>query len=517
MSRFYLTTAIDYPNGVPHIGHAYERLGADAIARYRRLRGDDVRFLVGMDEHAQKVAQSAEAEGMPPGPYVDRMARVFQEMWDRLAITYDVFYRTTDPRHQTGVHALIERIYQRRPDDFYEGKYEGWYCVGCEYFKREADIVDGRCPIHPTRELEWRTEHNWFFRLTGYRDFLTRHITGNPAFLQPERRRNEMLALLDSGLEDISVTRGRVGWGIPWPRSLGTGEPQTTWVWFDALPNYLTATGFPEAGWETRWPAQLHVVGKDITRLHAIIWPAMLEAAGLPLPERVWAHGFALFQGEKVSKSSGVAFSVPDAIDRHGPDAFRYILLREIPWDADGTFTWERFDARYTSDLADAFGNLASRVLAMLSRYRGGVVPEAGATELDNRGEDAVRRYGDAMDALLLHRGAQAAWELVAEANGYVERRAPWSQAKAGDDAGLDATLAALARVLARLAPLTSPFIPAAAGRLWRALGLPGEPVGQEAWRHAHTPGVSGLTTTRIAPLFPKPEHQVATSQHVVS
>lgn len=508
MSRFYLTTAIDYANGDPHLGHAFERVGADAIARYRRLRGDDVVFLVGMDEHGQKVAQAADANGVTPQEQVDRIATTFRDTWDRLGITYDHFWRTTDARHKKGVRALIERIYQRNPSDFEERQYEGWYCVGCELFKRDSEIVDGKCAIHPTRTLEWKTERNWFFRLSRYQDFIRRLFEERPGFLQPDARRNEIIALLDQGLEDISVTRGRLAWGIPWPHPLSNGETQATWVWFDALPNYLTATGFPDAGWEERWPAQLHIVGKDITRLHCVIWPAMLEAAGLPLPERVWGHGFALFQGEKVSKSAGPAFRVQDAIDRHGSDAFRFILLREIPWDADGSFTWERFDGRYVSDLADAFGNLASRVLAMLDRYRGGVVPAGEETPLDQFGGAALARYADAMDALLLHRGIQAAWELVAEANAYVDHRAPWAQAKAGDTAGLDTTLAALARCLARLATLASPVIPAASARLSAALGLQDPHGDAGAWARALQPRLEGSRTQKIPPLFPKLEQK---------
>jgi methionyl-tRNA synthetase len=277
-------------------------------------------------------------------------------------------------------------------------------------------------------------------------------------------------------------------------------------VWFDALPNYLTATGFPAPGYERRWPAQLHVIGKDITRFHCVIWPAMLRAARLPLPERVWAHGFVSYGGEKLSKSAGVTIELDEAIARHGPDALRYFLLREVPWDADGSFTWERFDERYTADLADAFGNLASRVLAMLARYRGGRVPAGGETELDRRGAAAVARYTEAMDALLLHRGAQAAWEHVAEANIYVERRAPWNQAKAGDEGGLDETLAALARALARLAALASPFIPTAARQLFAALGLGEGLSAAGTWSVASSPSLEGLASTRIAPLFPKPE-----------
>ena len=276
MSKFYLTTAIDYANGEPHIGHAYEKIGADAIARYRRMRGDEVHFLIGMDEHGQKVVQAAEQRGLTPQQQVDEIAERFQEMWRKLGISHNEFMRTTEERHKQGVRALIERIFEKNPDDFYERSYTGWYCVGCEAFKQDSEIEDGRCVLHPTRKLEWVEERNWFFRLSKYAGFLERLITERPEFLQPDARRNEMLSLLDYGLEDISASRSRLTWGVPFPAPLSTGEGQTTYVWFDALPNYLTATGFPEKGYEDRWPAQLHVVGKDINRFHSIIWPAML-------------------------------------------------------------------------------------------------------------------------------------------------------------------------------------------------------------------------------------------------
>jgi len=511
MTRFYLTTAIDYANGDPHLGHALEKLGADAIARYRRLRGDAVHFLIGMDEHGQKVAQAAEARGIPPQALTDELAARFQAMWARLGVSHDQFIRTTDAAHQAGVHALITRIFERDPSVFSERPYQGWYCLGCESFKREGEIVDGRCVVHPTRELEWTDQTNWFFELSRFAPFLKRLYAERPDFLQPESRRNEILALLDQGLEDLSITRSRLAWGIPFPRASASGERQATWVWFDALPNYLTATGFPEPGWETRWPAQLHVIGKDITRHHCVVWPAMLEAAGLPLPERVWAHGFIGLGGERFSKSAGVRLELADAVDRFGPDAFRYFVLREVPFDGDGNFSWERFEERYVAELADAFGNLASRVLAMLDRYRGGVVPApTESTPLDRFGEEVLTRYTEAMDGFLLHRGAAAAWELVTEANGFVERQAPWAQAKAGDAAGLDATLAALARALLRLALLTSPFVPTSAQALWRALGQGDELPGGGAWSRAERPELAGAKTTRIPPLFPKPERPTA-------
>lgn len=505
MSRFYLTTAIDYANGEPHFGHALEKIGADAVARYRRLRGDDVHFLIGMDEHGQKVAQAAQERGIPPQQLVDGLADSFRAMWSRLGISYDQFIRTTDPGHEAGVRALIERIFARRPDDCYERAYEGWYCVGCETFKRDDEIVDGKCVLHQTRTLTWTAERNWFFRLSRYAPFLERLFQERRDFLQPDSRRNEILGLLKQGLEDIPISRARLAWAIPFPHPTSDGEHQGTWVWFDALPNYLTATGYPNAGFEAHWPAQLHIIGKDITRLHCVVWPAMLEAAGLPLPERVWAHGFISLGGERFSKSAGVRLDLGTAVGRYGPDAFRYFLLREIPFDGDGDFSMERFDERYVAELADAFGNLASRVLAMLDRYRGGAVPASGeTTPLDRAGEAAMDRYRGAMDALLLHRGAAAAWELVSEANAFVERQAPWALAKAGDAAALDATLAALARCLARLAALAGPFIPHAAGTLWSALGLDGHPAAAAAWKLASAPRLEAALTHKIPPLFPK-------------
>ena len=337
-----------------------------------------------MDEHGQKVAQTAAALGVEPQAFVDAVARRFRDTWDRLGISYDQFIRTTDPEHKSGVRALIKRMVDSSPDDFYEKTYEGWYCVGCELFKRDDEIVDGKCVLHPTRELQWTQERNWFFRLTKYQPFLERLLAERPEFLQPESRRNEILGLLAQGLEDISITRSKLAWAIPFPVASGNGEQQGTWVWFDALPNYLTATGYPEKRWRSRWPAQLHVVGKDITRLHCVIWPAMLQSAELPLPERVWAHGFISFGGERFSKSAGVKIGLDETIARFGPDAFRYFLLREIPFDGDGTFSVERFDAVYTSELANGLGNLASRVIAMVEKYCAGVVPDSNVRiELD--------------------------------------------------------------------------------------------------------------------------------------
>jgi methionyl-tRNA synthetase len=502
--RFYVTTAIDYANGDPHQGHAYEKIGADAIARYRRLLGDDVRFAMGMDEHGQKVAQAAAARGIDPQALVDELAARFEAMWRRLGISNDRWVRTTQPHHRRGVTALIERILARNPDDVYEQTYEGWYCVGCELFKRDDEIQDGHCVLHPTRELQWTEERNFFFRLTRYQDFLRAHFEANPRFLLPQSRRNEMLALMDSGLEDISVTRARLSWAIPFPKQTSDGETQGTWVWFDALPNYLTDTGFPDEGWEAWWPAQLHVVGKDIVRLHSIIWPAMLESAGLPLPEAVWGHGFVLLGGERFSKSSGVGLDLGEAIDRFGPDAFRYFLLREVPWDADGNFSWERFTERYTSELANGLGNLASRTTSMLAKYRGGVVA-ASPAEPDTVIAGAVDAYRAAMDALLLHEGAAAAYEVVRAANALVAETQPWAIAKDPSRADeLDQVLGTMVRRLAAAATLLSPMMPGKMAELWERLGSGRDAL--PALDELATLDVAGWKTAAGAILFPRPE-----------
>ena len=511
MARFYITTAIDYANGDPHLGHAFEKVGADAIARYHRQRGDEVHFLMGMDEHGQKVAQTAEARGLSAQALVDQVAESFRATWQRLGISNDQFIRTTSDEHKAGVRALIERIFERNPDDFYEKSYAGRYCVGCESFKQDAEIVDDRCALHPTRELEWVEERNWFFRLSRYAGFLRRLVEGG--YLQPESRRNEILGLIDQGLEDVSASRSRFSWGVPFPRALSNGETQTTYVWFDALPNYLTATGFPAPGYDERWPAQLHVVGKDITRFHSLIWPAMLEAAGLALPGRVWAHGFVSLGGERFSKSAGVKLELGEAIDRYGCDAFRYFLLREVPFDADGNFSWERFADRYNADLANAWGNLASRAISMVEKYCGGLVPSAPRTALDEGDRADIIDYHGAMNGThgyLLHQGLAAVWRTVARANEYVQSSAPWTLAKdPARRAELDAVLASLVRALARQAVCIAPFMPGKAQELWVQLGAPGTVLAQRFDTLDALDG-AGWTVHKGAPLFPRDDPKPA-------
>ncbi len=506
--RFYLTTAIDYANGDPHIGHAYEKIGADVIARYHRLCGDDVSFLTGLDEHGQKVAQAAAERGVSPQEFVDEIATRFEAMWNRLSISFDRFMRTTEAGHKRGVRALIKRIHDNNPEDFYEKSYEGWYCVGCELFKRDNEIVDGKCVLHPTRTLEWTTERNWFFRLTRYESFLRNLFDERPNFLSPETRRNEILALLDQGLEDISITRSRLSWAIPFPLQLSTGEEQGTWVWFDALPNYLTATGFPEKGYQARWPAQLHVIGKDITRLHCVIWPAMLQAAELPLPERVWAHGFVLLSGERFSKSAGVRVDVDEAIDRFGADALRYFLMRDVPFDADGSFSYERFDDRYNSDLANSLGNLASRAISMVEKYFDGVVPAATRSELDRADMQDIVEYHASMDGrrgYLLHEGLKRVMACVGRGNEFVQSTQPWALAKSPEKRDeLASVLAAITRQIARHAILLAPFMPSKAQELWAQLGGPGR-VEDQRFTDVDSLDVTGWRVAKGAPLFPKP------------
>ncbi|MBI4545348.1 MAG: methionine--tRNA ligase [Gemmatimonadetes bacterium] len=498
---YYLTTAIDYANGPPHIGHAFEKIGGDAVARYHRRKGENVHLVVGMDEHGLNVLQSAGAAGITPQQWVDDLAGQFLSAWQRLSISNDDFIRTTQPRHRRAVNVMIERM--QRAGDLYRGTYEGYYCVRCEAYKAEEELsgeggVAGlRCPLHPTREIVWMREENWFFRLSRYRDQLLQLLDQRPEFVQPEIRRNEIRRVLEEGLQDISVSRSRLPWGVPWP-----GEPdQTVYVWIDALTNYLSAVGFPDPGYTAFWPADLHVIGKDITRFHCIYWPAMLLSAGLELPGSVWAHGFLTYEGSKFSKSAGAWVDLDDAIGRYGPDALRYYLLREVPWAGDGDFSWSRFAERYTAELADDLGNLANRTITMIERYRGGRVPAGAATALDETAGAVLRRYTEAMDAHLLHQGAATAMELADAANVFIERRAPWRQAREGDQAAeLDATLASLARTLGKLATLLEPFMPQKMAALGGWLGL--EPLPQ--LDQLATLELAGRRVKRAEVLFPK-------------
>jgi methionyl-tRNA synthetase len=362
--------------------------------------------------------------------------------------------------------------------------------------------------LHPTRTLESVEERNWFFRLSRYQPFLQELLATNPSFIEPESRRNEILGLLAQGLEDISASRSRLSWAVPFPLALSTGEVQGTYVWFDALPNYLTATGFPEAGYDTRWPADLHIIGKDITRFHVVIWPAMLQAAGLPLPRQVWAHGFVQLGGERFSKSAGVKLDLGEAIDRYGVDAFRYVLLREVPFDGDGNFSWERFEERYTSDLANALGNLASRATAMVEKYCGGVVPTAAVPDAEADDHTDLAAYHAALDGArgwLLHDGLSAVSRMTARANEYTAAMAPWQLAKDPARRGeLEQCLASLIRRLARQAVLLAPYMPTKAQALWETVGGAGQ-VADLRFDAVPTMDPAGWTVHKGEGLFPRP------------
>lgn len=504
--RTYITTAIDYANGAPHMGHAFEKIGADAMARYRRLLGEPVHFVIGMDEHGLKVLQSAEQAGLSPQEWVDDIAGKFRNAWSTLGISYDDFIRTTEPRHHRVVEAIIERT--RAAGDLYKGSYAGYYCVGCEAFKREDELIlspgdasgsSWRCPIHPTREISWTEEENWFFRLSAYQDRLLEHIEAHPEFIQPESRRNEIRRIVEGGLDDISVSRARMSWGIPWP-----GDPDATvYVWIDALTNYLSAAGFPDESYTDLWPADVHVVGKDITRFHCIYWPTLLWSAGLEAPRTVWGHGWVTIGDRKLSKSEGVSIELPDLVERHGADAFRYYLLREVPWNGDGEFSLDRFDQLYTAELANDLGNLVNRVLSMIERYREGIVPEGEATSLDERAAQLLERYRTAMDTNLLHHGTAAALDLARAANGFIEERAPWEQAREPDQAAaLDATLASLARTTLTLAILFEPFMPHKMKDLAARLGFDAVP----SLATLESPKLAGRRIHKGEVLFPRAE-----------
>jgi methionyl-tRNA synthetase len=472
VTRFFLTTAIDYVNSRPHLGTAYEKICADVIARYKRLSGLETRFLMGNDEHSQNVYKRAMELGLNPLAYCDQMEQEFRRTWQRLDISFDDFIRTTEPRHRTGVTELARRIYDA--GDIYEGTYEGWYCVGCEEFKQEKDLVDGKCPLHPTVQPEWIREKNYFFRLSKYQAALAAHFRAHPEFLQPDIRRNEILRLIEGGLIDISVSRAGQSWGIPLPWDAAG----VAYVWFDALINYASAVGLgaDQDVFDRWWPADLHIIGKDITRFHAVIWPAMLMAAQLPVPRQVFGHGFMTLNGQRMSKTLGTIVDPIDAADRLGVDPLRLYLAKEIAFGGDGDFSWQRYDERYNVDLANNLGNLVSRVSAMAARYRNGVLQAtgAGSDQLIRLAEQIAMDYRRSMDAFAIHEGAAAAYRLIDAANEFIAATAPWTLAK--DPAASDRLTQVLfdASEAVRLAAiLLEPFMPSSSRDILRRIGAP--------------------------------------------
>ncbi|MHB1004798.1 MAG: methionine--tRNA ligase [Chloroflexota bacterium] len=509
MERYYLTTAIIYVNALPHVGHALEMIGTDAMARYKRLTGYDVFFLTGTDENSLNAERRARELGIPPQQYVDQMANTIQQVWRKLNISNNAFIRTTDPRHVRTCQDLFRRV--RENGDIYKSTYEGWYCVSCEAFRGEDELVDGCCPFHPGKKVEWLHEENYFFRLSKYQEPLLQHIEAHPEFIEPEIRRNEIVNFIKSGLQDFSVSRSSMRWGIPVP-----GDPtQVLYVWFDALINYVTGVGYDDNAetFARYWPADLHVVGKDITRFHAIYWPAMLLAAGLPLPKRVFGHGFVYQKGERMSKSRGNVVDPGSIADEFGADPLRYYLMREVPFDRDGDFAWPTFVQRYNSDLGNDLGNLLNRTVSMLNRYFGGTVPEPNRGDWQRADSDRelIALAGESVQAMERHFNALdfsdaliAIWDFVKRANKYVEENAPWALQKTDRDR-LATVMYNLAEANRLIAHFIYPVMPETAANVAAQLNVPLVTVGN--WTQTTTWGglpAGTQVTGKPAPLFPR-------------
>ena len=506
--KFYISTPIYYPSDNLHVGHAYTTVAADAISRYHRLRGEDVYFLTGTDEHGQKIQRRAEARGITPQQFVDQIVVNIKELWRKLDVSYDGFIRTTDNVHEKAVQYIFQKIWEK--GDIYKSDYEGWYCTPCETFWLERQLKDGKCPNPECgREVELLREESYFFRLSKYADRLLKHIEDNPDFIQPPSRRNEMVSFIKSGLEDLCVSRTTFNWGIPVPFD----PKHVIYVWFDALSNYITAMGYPDdpSKFERYWPADVHLVGKEIVRFHTVIWPIMLMALDLPLPKRVFGHGWLVLEGgEKISKSKGNVVDPVALIDKYGVDAVRYYLLREVPFGADGYYTEEALINRTNVDLANDLGNLLSRTTAMIQQGFGGVVPEPGDSEPVDREfpelcARAARESSEAMEKLIISEALIAIWKVVDRCNKYIEETSPWALAKNPATRSRGGTvLYNLAESLRVLGILLTPYLPETPGRIWQQLGLDGDPA-EASWASLPWGGLKpGTKIRRGSPLFPR-------------
>jgi methionyl-tRNA synthetase len=504
---FYITTAIEYVNSYPHVGHAYEKIGADIIARAMRMRGYDVVFQMGTDEHSTNVARKAEELGLSTQQFCDEMVEKFVAVWEKLNLSYDVFIRTTSPRHVATVRGLLKKIHDN--DDIFIGKYEGYYCENCERFYQTKDLVkDGatyKCPVHDL-PCNWLEEENYFFRLSRYRDPLLKHIEAHPGFIEPEIRRNEIINVLREGLEDISISRSGSLWGVPLPWD----EEAVTYVWFDALINYLSAVGYSddEAAFKKYWPAKLQIIGKDITRFHCIYWPAMLLSAGLPLPETIFGHGFVHYRGEKMSKTRGTVIDPVEIVDKHGADALRYFLAKEIHWGQDGDYTPERFVDIYNADLANNLGNLVNRSLTMIGKYCDGKIeipkdPTAGKNKVFD--VSLLDRYLVALESWRLHEMPTCLIQMVDGVNLYIDRTQPWALNK--NPASRETLLEVMfniAEALRWIAICAFPIIPGAARKIWEQLNLP-SPIEQVSFADLEWGRFPSLVKARKPqPIFPR-------------
>jgi methionyl-tRNA synthetase len=471
--RFYVTTPIYYVNDVPHIGHAYTTIAADAIARFRRLRGDDVFFLTGTDEHGQKIERAAQASGIKPIELADRVVLRFKNLWERLNITNDDFIRTTEDRHKRAVQEIFRMLEGK--GDIYLGEYEGWYDVRNEAFVTETQLDEYMNLPESTRPpLERIKEESYFFRLSKYQEKLLEHYRKHPEFIQPKNRRNEVVRFVEGGLKDLSVSRTTFSWGIPVPGD----SKHVIYVWFDALTNYLTAAGFPDKPEDLKeiWPADIHLVGKDILRFHAVYWPAFLMAAGLPLPNQVFAHGWWTVEGEKMSKSLGNVVDPYKIVDEFGQDVFRYFLLREIPFGQDGDFSRSAIIGRINGELANGLGNLVSRTIGMIKKYSGGLIPVPGSlleTDVNIRSNAlrTVKEFEDCMGEIAFNKSLSILWDYIGVVNKYIDESSPWSLAKAGEKERLSTILWMLVESIRIVAILVYPFMPNSATEIWRLLG----------------------------------------------
>ena len=473
---FYITTAISYPNGRPHIGHAYEAVSADAIARYQRLKGRDVYFMTGTDEHGLKMVQTARARGLEPRALADEMSSYFKEMDDALDISYDRFIRTTDADHYAACAALWKAM--EANGDIYLGRYEGWYSVRDEAFYDEKELIDGEGGARTSPQgtpVEWTVEETWFFRLSAYQRKLLDLYESQPDFIRPEARRNEMVSFVNGGLSDLSISRTSFEWGVPVP-----GSPDhVMYVWVDALTNYLTGAGYPEFTGRPRWPADVHIIGKDIVRFHTVYWPAFLMSAGLPLPKQVFGHGFLLNRGEKMSKSVGNVVDPLEMARLYGVDQFRYFLLREVSYGQDGSYGHEAIVNRANAELANSFGNLAQRVLSMIFKNLGGILPENGQAPDD---VELIARVTEActvelpreFDQFAFSVGIEAWLRAVFACNQYVDAQAPWTLRKT-DPERMKAVLGTLFVCIRNLAIAISPVVPASATKLLDLMGIAAE------------------------------------------
>ncbi len=506
--RFYLTTPIYYPSNHLHIGHAYTTTVADSLARWHRFAGREVFFLTGSDEHGQKIQRAAQERGLTAPEYVDEIVASFKALWETMNIEYDEFVRTTEPRHHKAVQTVFQKIYDR--GDIYKSTYEGWYCTPCETFWIENRLVGGNCP-DCQRPVELIKEESYFFKLSKYADRLLEHIEQNPDFIRPESRKNEMVNFIKSGLEDLCVSRTTFDWGVPVP----VDKKHVVYVWFDALTNYLTAVGYPDnadllAQW---WPADLHLVGKEIMRFHTIIWPIVLMALELPLPKTVFGHGWLLFDSDKMSKSKGNVVDPVVLVEKYGVDPIRYFLMREISFGQDGNFTETALIERTNADLANDLGNLLNRTLSMLERYFDGIVPKPGSNlPVDRAFIDFANDLGPAVDELLqdlkLNEALIKIWQLVARGNKYVDERAPWNLAKLEDQSELSTVMYNLVEALRIVALLVKSFLPETGEKIWAQLGLDGlkgQTLQDTAWGKLQP----GTETQKGEPIFPRIEKEI--------